>query len=279
MSFVTALLALLASATWGAADFLGGALSRRVALVRVLLWSQVVGFLGALVVLAFGGWRTPGAWLWWAFGAGVFSALGTACFYRALALGTMSIVAPITGTSLVVPVVVGLLEGERPSGWQLFGIALAALGVVLASGPEVRGVGVQRTAVLLAVAAAAGFGGTLVLVPRAGPDRWAMVTAATALTMVVLVGAYALARPPPGPPVRGRTALGVGAIGALVVTAFGLYAYVSTRGLVSVVAVLASLYPVVTVVLAQVVLGERLRGIQLAGVLAALAGVVCLGAG
>lgn len=171
------------------------------------------------------------------------------------------------------------MGGERPSAWQLGGIALAASGVVLASGPELRGVGVQRTAVLLAAAAAFGFGGTLALVPRAGPDRWAMVTATTAFVMVVLVTAYALARPPPGPPLRGRVALGVASIGALTVAAFGLYAYVSTRGLVAVLAVLASLYPVVTVVLAQVVFGERLRGVQLAGVLAAFAGVVCLGAG
>lgn len=276
---MTALLALLASAAWGAADFLGGALSRRVATVRVLLWSQVCGLGCALAVLAFGGWRTPGAWLWWAVGAGLCSALGTACFYRALALGTMSVVAPISGTSLVVPVLVGLAQGERPSGWQLTGIVLAAAGVVLASGPELRAVDDQRTAVLLAVAAAAGFGGTLVLVPRAGPDRWSMVTATTALTMVVLVSVYAAARPPPGPPIRGRTALGVGAIGAMTVTAFGLYAYVSTRGLVAVLAVLASLYPVVTVVLAQVVFGERLRGMQLWGVQAAFAGVVCLAAG
>ncbi|HEX8003383.1 MAG TPA: DMT family transporter [Mycobacteriales bacterium] len=276
---MTALLALLASATWGLADFLGGALSRRVATVRVLLWSQACGLLFALLAVAAGGWRTPGAWLWWAVGAGVFSAFGTACFYRALALGTMSVVAPISGTSLVVPVVVALVLGERPSAVQLSGIALAALGVVLASGPELRGVDVQRTAVLLAIAAAVGFGGTLVLVPRAGPDRWAMVTGTTALTMVAIVGSYALARPPPGPPLRGRDSLGAAAIGGLAVSAFGLYAYASTRGLVAVLAVLASLYPVVTVVLAYALLGERLRGIQLWGVLAAFAGVLCLAAG
>ncbi|HEV2891880.1 MAG TPA: DMT family transporter [Frankiaceae bacterium] len=276
---MAALLALLASATWGAADFLGGALSRRVATVRVLLWSQACGLAFALCVVAFGGWRTPGAWLWWAVATGAFSSIGTACFYRALALGTMSVVAPISGTSLVVPVVWGLAAGERPGAVQLAGIGLAALGVVLASGPELRGVDVQRKAVLLAVAAAFGFGGTLVLVPRAGPDRWAMVTATTALTMVAMVSAYAVARPPPGPPLRGRDAAGVVAIGALMVAAFGLYAYVATRGLVAVLAVLASLYPVVTVVLAQVVFHERLRGIQLGGVLAAFAGVLCLAAG
>ena len=274
-----ALLALLASAAWGVADFLGGALSRRVATVRVLLWSQACGLGLSFAVLALGGWRTPGAWLWWAVGAGACSAVGTACFYRALALGTMSVVAPITGTSLVLPVVAGVVLGERPSGWQVLGIVLAFFGVVLASGPELRGVGVGRTAVLLAVAAAFGFGGTLALVPRAGPDRWAMVTATTALVMVVLVGVVAVVRPPAGPPLRGSSLAGVAAIGALTVAAFGLYAYVSTRGLVAVLAVLASLYPVVTVVLAQVVFGERLRGVQLLGVVAAFGGVVCLAAG
>jgi drug/metabolite transporter (DMT)-like permease len=276
---VPAFLALVASVVWGVADFLGGAYSRRLPTALVMLWSQMAGLVAIGVVLAIGGWRAPGPYLWWGVGASAFGTLAGAFFYRALALGTMSVVAPIAGTGLVVPVVVGLVRGERPSALAVAGIVLAALGVVLASGPELRGVGVQRTSVGYAVLAACGFGGALALIPRAGPDRWAMTTATlTAFSFVATLAYVAVARPRP-PDRVARDVPGVLAIGALNVCALGLYAYASTRGLVAVVGVLASLYPVVTVVLAQTIYAERLRGIQLAGVLAAFGGVVCLAAG
>jgi drug/metabolite transporter (DMT)-like permease len=276
---VTALLAVLASLVWGVADFLGGAYSRRLATPFVMLWSQVAGLTAIGAILALGGWRHPGAYLWWGVGGSLFGTAAGAFFYRALALGSMSIVAPIAGTGLVVPVVVSVLRGERPGGVQVFGIALATAGVVLASGPELRGIGVQRRSVVYAVLAACGFGGALALIPRAGPGRWAMTTGAVTLTGLAMTLAYVLARPPPsGRPVR-RDLGGLAAIGGLNIAALGLYSYASTRGLVAIVAVLASLYSVVTVLLAYALLGERLRGIQLAGVLAAFGGVVCLAAG
>jgi drug/metabolite transporter (DMT)-like permease len=189
----------------------------------------------------------------------------------------------------------------------LAGILLATAGVVLASGPELRGVAGQRRSVLLAVAAACGFGGALALIPRAGPDRWAMTTTAITLTAVAMTAAYVLVARARAAPVAGAVRVppvapsftgvrlpvpegparqpaggdlgGLGAIGALNVAALALYAYASGRGLVAVVSVLASLYSVVTVLLAYALLGERLRGVQLAGVAAAFAGVVCLAAG
>jgi drug/metabolite transporter (DMT)-like permease len=276
---VPAFLALVASVAWGLADFLGGAYSRRLPTSLVMVRSQVAGLVAIGAVLAFGGWRAPGPYLWWGVAASAFGTLAGAFFYRALALGTMSVVAPIAGTGLVVPVVVGLVRGERPSAVALAGIVLAALGVVLASGPELRAVGVQRTSVVYAVLAACGFGGALALIPRAGPDRWAMTTAAlTAFSFVVTLLFVAVTRPR-APALGVRDRLGVLAIGALNVVALGLYAYASTRGLVAVVGVLASLYPVVTVILAQALYAERLRGIQLTGVVAAFGGVVCLAAG
>jgi drug/metabolite transporter (DMT)-like permease len=308
---MAALLALLASVVWGVADFLGGSYSRRLPTPVVMLWSQCVGLVSLAVVLALGGWRTPGAYLWWGVGGSLFGTLAGACFYRALALGTMSVVAPIAGTGLVVPVVVGLASGERPGAVPLAGILLATAGVVLASGPELRGVAGQRRSVLLAVAAACGFGGALALIPRAGPDRWAMTTTAITLTAVVMTVGYVLVARARAAPARAAPAArepaavvaasftgvrlpvpegparrpaggdlgGLGAIGALNVAALALYAYASGRGLVAVVSVLASLYSVVTVLLAYALLGERLRGVQLAGVAAAFAGVVCLAAG
>lgn len=276
---MAALLALLASVAWGLADFLGGAASRRMPTALVMLWSQLTGLACVLLVLGLGGWRTPGAYLWWGAGAGLCGVLATAFFYRALAVGTMSIVAPIAGTGLVLPVAVGLLSGERPSAVAVAGIVLATLGVVLASGPELRGEGVQRRSVWYAVCAAAGFGGALALVPRAGEGRWAMTTGVLTLVSLLSTSTYVLLRPPADPSFAGRDPAPVVAIGVLNVAAVALYAVSSTRGLVAVVSVLASLYPVVTVVLAQVVYGERLRGVQLGGVAAAFAGVVCLGAG
>lgn len=274
-----AFLALLASVVWGLADFLGGHTSRRMPTALVMLWSQAVGLLCILLVLAAGGWRTPGSYLWWGVAAGLFGILGTGFFYRALALGTMSIVAPIAGTGLVVPVVAGLGAGERPSVLALAGIVLAALGVVLASGPELRGEGVRRTSVIYACCAAVGFGGALALIPRAGDGRWAMTTATMTVVSLALVLAYVLARPPAAPGFAGTDPAPVVAIGVLNVAAVSLYAVSSSLGLVAVVSVLASLYPVVTVILAQLVYRERLRGIQLAGVGAALVGVVCLAGG
>ncbi|MDQ1713300.1 MAG: hypothetical protein QOE45_2750 [Frankiaceae bacterium] len=275
-----AFLALVASVAWGLADFLGGAYSRRLPTALVMVWSQAAGLVGIGLVLVLGGWRPPGPYLWWGVGASAFGTLAGAFFYRALALGTMSVVAPIAGTGLVLPVVVGVVRGERPSAVAVAGIMLAAAGVVLASGPELRGVGVQRTSVAYAVLAACGFGGALALIPRAGPDRWAMTTAAlTAFSFVATLLFVLVTRPRPPPRSSPRDAGGVLAIGVLNVVALGLYAYASTRGLVAIVGVLASLYPVVTVVLAQAVYAERLRGIQLAGVVAAFGGVVCLAAG
>jgi drug/metabolite transporter (DMT)-like permease len=276
---VAAALALLASVAWGLADFLGGATSRRLPTSLVVLWSHGSALVCVAVVLTLGGWRTPGSYLVWGVAAGVFSILGTAFFYRALALGTMSVAAPIAGTGLVVPVAAGLLLGERPSALAVGGIVLAALGVILASGPELRGEGVQRRSVLYALGAAGGFGGSLSLIPRAGEGRWAMTTAVLTLTSLTLVVTYVLLNPPDAPGFAAEDPGPIVAIGALNVAAVSLYAVSATMGLVAVVAVLASLYPVVTVVLAQVVYAERLRGVQLAGVAAAFAGVVCLAAG
>ena len=274
-----AVLALLAALSWGLADFLGGALSRKFPTALVMLWSAFAGLFAIGVVLALGAWERPGAYLLWGLGAGFVGLAATVLFYRALALGTMSIVAPIAGTGLVVPVLAGLLDGERPSALALLGIVFAAVGVFLASGPEMKAEGVQRTSVTYAIGAAFGFGITLALIPQAGEGRWAMTSATIMLVAVVVLLPYVYLVAPSSPGFARSSPAPVFGIGLLNVTALSLYAVSSTRGLVAVVSVLASLYPVVTVVLAQVVLRERLKGIQRYGVAAAFAGVVCLAAG
>lgn len=194
----------------------------------------------------------------------------------------MSIVAPISATGSAVPVVVGLATGERPSALQLVGILAAGVGVVLASREaphedEARA-RAGRASIGLALVAALGFGAFFVGMDRAADVDvlWAMLAARVA-DAVLLVPVALILRPAFHIPPRALVTLAV--IGILDLTANGLYAWGTTQGLLSVVAVLGSLYPLATVLLARAVLGERIRRVQEIGVAAALAGVVLIAAG
>lgn len=283
---MTAVLALLSSVFWGGADFLGGTLSRRLpALVVVAVSQAVAAVLLVPVALAVGGpWADPGdGWLLWGVLGGVAGLVGLGCFYAALAAGTMGVVAPVAALGVVVPVAVGLLQGERPSALQLSGVVVAVVGVVLASGPELRGAAGPRPLVLAAVAAV-GFGVALVTIAEGSGSSVVLTLLAMRLTSSALLGGWLGARTAAG---RRDVAGGLGprdlpllaAIGIGDVAANATFAVASRSGLVSVVAVLASLYPVVTALLAWRLQHERLRAVQVAGVAAALAGVVMLAAG
>src|SRR5579875_1588869 len=140
------LLALLSSALWGTSDFLGGTASRRLPAVGVVVVSEAAGMLGVLVVaLATGAYDAPTGYLGWGLLGAVSGVVGITAFYRALATGTMGVIAPIAATGVIVPVAVGLVGGDRPSALQDAGVVVAIVGVVLASGPELRG-GDQRAA-------------------------------------------------------------------------------------------------------------------------------------
>lgn len=280
-----AALALLASALWGTADFLGGNLARRVDSLRVVLVSQAIALM-ALAPLAVGlGADLTATTVRTGVVAGIAGPVALGAFYRALALGTMGVVAPIAALGVVVPVVVGLVQGEGPGALRLGGIAVALVGVVLASGPELRGEGRGGArALLLAVLAATGFGVVLVVLAEGseggGVADVVAVLATMRATSVVLLGAALLVRLGRGGVVVERGDLpALAVIGAFDVGANAAFAVASQSDLVSVTAVLASLYPVVTAGLAWQVLGERLRPVQLAGAGAALAGVVLLAAG
>ncbi len=275
---MAAALALLSSVLWGSADFGGGLLTRRLSAYAVVGASQAAGLLAVTVaVVATGGFDADPGWLPWAVAAGAAGAVGLVCFYSALASGTMGVVSPIAALGAVVPVIVGLVEGERPSALALTGIAVALVGVVAASGPELRGDTGARP-VVLAVAAGIGFGLTIVFLAR-GAEASALLTlwgmratsvSAFLLAAVVLRAAGGLTARDLAP----LAAVGVADAGANL-----LFAVASTRGLVSVTSVLASLYPVVTVLLAGVLLHERLQRLQQGGVAAALLGVALLSAG
>jgi drug/metabolite transporter (DMT)-like permease len=276
-------LGLSSSLFWGLGDFLGGLQSRRVRVLAVLLVSQASGLTAIAIGIAIARPEAPSlADLWPAAAAGLAGAIALSAFYRALAIGTMSIVAPISATGAAVPVAVGIAGGDRPAALQLAGIVAAVVGVVLASReldePHPEGHVPERTSIALALVAALGFG-TFFVGMDAGADAsvpWALLANRVASVTAVLLVVGAARVPLPGSPRRLAPLVLVGLLDA---GANGLYAWGSTEGLVSVVAVLGSLYPVATVLLARLVLGERVRRVQEVGIVAALAGVVLIAAG
>jgi drug/metabolite transporter (DMT)-like permease len=276
---VAVLLALLSSALWGLSDFLGGTLARRLPALVVVAVSQGAALLALLPLVALLG--APTSWVPGLL-AGVAGAIGLACFYGALAQGTMGVVAPLAATGAVVPVVVGLVRGEQPGALQAGGIVVALLGVVLASGPELTG-GASSRPLLLAAVAAVCFGTVMTLLAE-GSDGPAGAVLVTMLALRVSQVALVL----PAALVRGELSRGTGwvaalplllVVGAVDVTANSAFAFATRGGLLSVVAVLGSLYPVVTVLLARQVHRERLRAVQVAGVAGTLLGVALLSAG
>ncbi len=276
-------LALSSSLCWGVADFIGGLQARRLSALWVVLLSQAIGLGAVIVVLAVRGTGPPDLGrLLPAVGAGVAGIAGLSAFYRALAIGTMSIVAPIAATGVAVPVIVGIAGGDRPAALQLAGIAAATVGVMLASRePEPAGSAARvatRSTLVLSLVAALGFG-TFFVGLRAGARAdvlWALF-ASRGAGVAALAGAAVALRPPARIARSNLRTLAV--IGTLDVSANGLFALASRHGLLSIVSVAGSLYPVATVVLARAVLGERVRRLQEVGIVAALAGVVMIAAG
>lgn len=287
---MAALSALLAALLWGTADYLGGTAARRLPVASVLGVQQLVALLGLVPLAAvIGAFDEPRAYVLPGIFAGLAGMVALAAFYRALATGTMGVVAPIAALGVVVPIALSLQDGERPGPAQLVGMAVAVVGVVLASGPELSGRGRGGAMpLLLAGLAALGFGAVLVLVAEASGGEGGSLGAIvmTLLTMrlasvgvlTVLLVAFAPTRGVEIGVRRGDLPVLV-AIGVFDVGANGAYALASQSDLVSVSAVLASLYPVATVLLARRFQAELLGGVQLVGVALALVGVVLLAGG
>jgi drug/metabolite transporter (DMT)-like permease len=275
------LLALCASLAWGFADFGAGAATRRLPVFVVAAVSQTAGLVAVAAVVLATAHRTPSdrQFAWAAF-AGLVGVIGLSFFYRALAMGTMGIVGPITATAAIVPVAYGLGRGERPSTLQGIGVGLAVVGVITAS-LEPAAEGSRRrigVGVGFALAAAFSFGWSLVGLSRAAPGgvAWATLTMRMAAVPVAVLLALTLQRRAPASP---RGWLLLAGVGVTDVGATLLYGVATTKGLLTVVAVLSSLYPIVIVVLARVLLSERIARAQLAGVAVALAGVALISAG
>jgi drug/metabolite transporter (DMT)-like permease len=280
MTGLAVFLALASAATWGLADFSGGLASRRWPTLSVTVWSQTAGFAALLAIVAVRGGGLEGRSLWIGAIAGLGGGTGLAAFYRALSLGTMSIVSPVVACGVLVPFTISIATGERPSALALAGALAAFAGAVLASAAERQsGVRARSQAIALAIFAALALGVFTYFLGLGGREGDVLSTLVGARigSLGVLV-AVALALRTPLRLAR-RPLAAVAAIGLCDVTANALFALASTHGLLSLVAVLGSLYPVMTILLAHIVLGERLTRVQLAGVALALAGVVVLGAG
>ncbi len=270
---MTAGLALLAALFLGIADFLGGVLSRRVAQITVLVLSQVVATVAVLprVLLEPIGADALPAFGWGAL-SGLGAAVGVSALYRALAIGTMGVVAPISALGVLVPVAAGVAGGDAPGVLLIVGMIIAVVGSVCASGPEGRGRGGGAKPVLLALVAAAGFGtNNLAVAWGSAHDISATLLSNVVTTLVLYLAALAVLRT--APRARGRDLIGIVAIGVLGLVANLCFAVASDSGMLSVVAVCASVFPAVTAVLGWWFLKERLLPVQVAGVVLVLGGV------
>ena len=276
------LLALLGALVYGFADFAGGLATRRASALAVVFCGQAAGLVVLVVLLVTVPGRLDPASLGWGAGAGLCGALALLVFYRALATGSMTVVAPLTAvTAAIVPVVGGILLGERPSGLALVGVLLAVAAILLVSAEGGR----LPTAAMLrgrgvggALLAGAGFGLLFVLLSRAAPDSgfWPLAGARVASLGLLAIVALAIRRSlvPRGAAPALVVASGVGDMVANL-----LFVLASRIGLLSIVGVLLALYPAGTVLLALVVLRERLHLVQVGGLALAGTGVALIALG
>lgn len=279
------LLALGTAVAYGVANYLAPVLGRRMPLAAVLLGSQLAGLAVALLLTLGSGVAMTTSGVGLAIAAGASNAGALACFYRAGRTGDLSVVSPVAASGAVVPVLVGLVQGDRPGVLQLVGIPVVLAGIVLAARRPATGAaaGPGTTArpsrgIGWAVGAAVLFGAFLATYAEAAADSsaGALLWSRVALVVTTGLGVLGLRATLRVRPRDGALVLVPGLLLALGTFAFG---EASRTGLLSVVSVIATLNPVVTVLLAFVLLRERLAGPQRIGAVGALVGVVLLAAG
>jgi drug/metabolite transporter (DMT)-like permease len=277
---VTIVYALSSSLVWGCSDFLGGLFSRRLPLAAVTLISQGAGLVALLVWLAGSGFHLGGTAFALGTLGGIGGAIGLSAFYKGLAIGTMSIVSPVAACGALVPFALALATGERPAATAIGGAVIALVGAVLASLDERRAEGDRRRGAVLAVVAAVAIGlfiYFLGLASKHGTALSALFGARVGSISLLFVGSMVLRMPRR---IERGDVPGVAAVGLLDTGANALFVVASAGGFLSVVSVLGSLYPVVTLLAAHALLGERISVPQRLGVGLALAGVaVVAGAG
>jgi drug/metabolite transporter (DMT)-like permease len=274
-------LAVLSGLIWGIGDFAGGKATQRAGALLVVWVSKLVSLpLLAIYLIAMYVPITPIGLTWGAM-AGVAGLVGLVLFYRALSAGAMTIVAPVTGvTSAAIPVVVGLVWGERPSGARLLGIGCALLAIALVSitpNPSGRPQVVSWRLIVVALGSGAGFGLFFILLAVANEAAGGSVglwQIAGSQLSALIIGGLLILMVRPGPWPRGVGLRFTMVAGPCDMTANALFLLAARTGDLSIVAPLAALYPVTTVILALVIDHERLRGVQIAGLAFAVAALV-----
>ncbi len=264
-------------------DFLGGLMTRRMTVLAVICVSQTAGLVLIATTVAIAGGSAPDvAFVPYAALAGLAGVCGLAAFYRGLAAGKMSVVAPISSMAVLVPVVVGIATGDRPSGIQALGAVLGIAGIALASresAEKAEGDARVATGVGLALLSGLGFGSFFALMDVAADHDplWAnLVNRGTSLSLALL--AVLVFRPSFRGLGRPEIPVLV-SLGVLEMTANVSFAFAATEGLLSLTSIISSLYPVVVVFLSWLLLHERLERSQKAGIAAALAGVALIAGG
>jgi len=272
------LLALAGSVVFGAADFMGGLASRRWAAIPVVLVSQAVGMALLAIVLLIADDPFSNKDFWIGALAGVAGFSGLILFFKAFEGGAMSIVAPTTSAATgIIPVLAGLLFfGEEPGVLGLLGaaVAIVSIGLLSTGGSDESTILDRRQSLVLALLAGVGFGTFFVIIGQTSVESGLWPLAGARLASIPIgLGLVALTKPPPPQPGAVRIATGSGVLDMAgnILTLLALQ-----RGLLSLIGVLASLYPASTVLLARIVLAERLTNIQTAGVLMALVGVALI---
>ena len=281
------LLGLAAAVLYGSGDFLGGMAARRAHVLAVLMLADTAGVIVALAAAAMSPGPARLAGLAWGISAGLIGGLGLIIFYTGLAAGPMSVVAPLSGlVSTVLPVAVALGEGERPGAGVYAGALLCLAAIVLASSardtsPAPRpGRPGRGRAIAYGMASGAAFGVFFLLIRNAGHsgELWPVAAGRIGELAVVLIAAAVLRRSLLPPGAGGRLLLAAAGAGVIDVVANICYVAATRTGMFGLAVVLASLYPGVTVLLARVVLGERLRGVQRAGLALAAIGIMLVAA-
>jgi hypothetical protein len=268
-------LALISSVLWGTSDFFGGTASKTTPSTTVLLWASLIALPVMTVIAVISGDLVfDSTVVTWGIVAGVSCSIGIVLLYRGLATGPMGVVAPIASTSVLVPVIAGFVRGESPGALQTIGIAIAIVGVILAGGPHLRDfrTGGHRP-ILLALGAALGIGISLLAVAN-GSDHSAYSTLLVMRVVypVLLLAIVLATRAPRKPATSVLPMVAVAGIGDVI--AVTLYGVATQSGSLPVVAALASMFPVMTLVLARQVHHERLDREQWVGGALALIGVI-----
>ncbi|MCC7130061.1 MAG: DMT family transporter, partial [Anaerolineae bacterium] len=270
-------LGLSAAIAWGASDFTGGYLSRRTSAYGVVIGSEIFGLLLLIPLIAITGEPVPPARVWLLGGlAGVFGSIGLVLLYRALATGQMSIAAPVSAlVGAAIPVVVGMIFQGLPGITAILGIGLALAAIMLVSYNHTDHIRFNFSTLAQPLGAGAGFGLFFVLLHQAGQDSTFWPIVATRLVSVLLVAAFALKTRQPW--IAGRAYwLPIALIGLLDTSANLFYVIAGQQGRLDFTAVLGSLYPAPTILLAWLILKERVSAIQRIGIVVALFAIMLI---